>query len=141
MRKYTCKGIKNKGGKEMAKKGADLLITLTHHESDPNNVTIALTMGWEAAKKGLDVELVLLSNGVYVVAKDYPKYMDIGEPFKPVSELLDLYREAGGKIKVCTSCMKHNRVEPEDLIDGCEMITAVDVVDSIMAAEKTLQLN
>ncbi len=125
----------------MAEKGADLLITLTHHESDPNNVTIALTMGWEAAKRGLDVQLVLLSNGVYVVAKDYPKYMDIGEPFKPVSELLQLYQEAGGKIKVCTSCMKHNRVEEEDLIAGCEMITAGDVVTSLMAAKKSLQLN
>ena len=26
---------------------ADLLITLAHHDNNPNNVTIAFTMGWK----------------------------------------------------------------------------------------------
>lgn len=41
----------------------DLLITLTAHERDANNVTIAFTMGVTAVKKGYDVELILLSDG------------------------------------------------------------------------------
>lgn len=36
----------------------DLLVTLTQHERDANNVTIAFTMGLKAAQRGLDVELM-----------------------------------------------------------------------------------
>lgn len=125
----------------MAEKGADLLITLTRHENDLNNVTIAFTMGYEAAKRGLNVEIMLLSYGVYLGAKDYAKYMDIGAPFKPVQELIDLYMEAGGTLKVCSACMKHNHVPAEDLIEGSVIITAPDVLDGLLSAEKTLQLN
>ena len=85
-------------------KKIDLLITLTAHENDANNVTI-------------------------------------GEPFKPIKELLSEYLAAGGRIAVCSSCMKHNGVDEKNLIAGAEVVTADFVVDGIMAAEKSLKLN
>ena len=51
------------------------------------------------------------------------------------------YLAAGGRIAVCSSCMKHNGVDEKNLIAGAEVVTADFVVDGIMAAEKSLQLN
>ena len=70
----------------------DLIITLTQHERDANNVTIAFTMGLKAAEDGYDVELVLLSDAVHLVEEGYADKIDIGEPFaalKNVSFSLD----------------------------------------------------
>ncbi len=119
----------------------DLLVTLTQHERDSNNVTIAFTMGMTAAKKGYDVELILLSDAVHLASKGYVDKIDIGEPFKPVNELLPEFLEAGGKIKVCSACMEHNGVDENNLVEGSEIINADYVVDAIMEAKKSLQLN
>lgn len=119
----------------------DLLITLTAHENDANNVTIAFTMGMKALEKGHDVELMLLSNAVHLAEKGYADRIDIGAPFKPVKDILPLFLEKGGKLKVCSSCMEHNNVAKENVVDGAEVITADDVIDAIMNAKKSLQLN
>lgn len=119
----------------------DLLITLTAHENDENNVTIAFTMGLKAMEKGHKVAIMLLSNGIHLAEKGYADKIDIGEPFKAIKELLPAYLEQGGKLKVCTACMVHNGVSENDIVDGAELITADDVIDGIMNTEKTLQLN
>lgn len=120
---------------------ADLLITLTAHERDANNVTIAFTIGTKALEKGYSVEILLLSDAVHLAAKGYADKIDIGPPFQPIKEILPAFLQSGGKIKVCSSCMEHNGVKRENVIEGIEVITADDVVDAIMTANKTLQLN
>lgn len=119
----------------------DLLITLTQHERDANNVTIAFSMGVKAAQDGHDVELLLLSDAVHLSSKGYADKIDIGAPFSPVADLIPAYLEAGGKLKVCSACMEHNGVEEDNLIDGVEIVGADYVVDAIMASKKSLQLN
>ncbi len=119
----------------------DLLVTLTQHERDANNVTIAFTMGLKAAQEGYDVELILLSDAVHLASKGYADKIDIGEPFKAVKDLLPAFLEAGGKLKVCKSCMIHNGVEEDNLVEGSEVISADYVVDAVMASKKSLQLN
>lgn len=119
----------------------DLLITLTAHEKDANNVTIAFTMGVKAREKGHDTVILLLSNGVSLAENGYADKIDIGEPFKPIKELLPAYLAAGGKVAVCSACMKHNGVDENNLVEGVEVVTADFVVDAIMEAKKSLQLN
>lgn len=120
---------------------ADLLITLTAHERDENNVTIAFTMGAKALEKGHSVEILLLSDAVHLAEKGYADKIDIGPPFKAIKEILPMYLEQGGKLKVCSSCMEHNGVKEENIMAGAEVITADYVIDAIMNSSKTLQLN
>ncbi|HLR69123.1 DsrE family protein [Virgibacillus alimentarius] len=120
---------------------ADLLITLTAHESDENNVTIAFTMGSKALEKGHTVEILLLSNAVHLAEKNYADKIDIGAPFKPIKDLLPTYMEQGGKLKVCSACMEHNGVSKENIVDGAEVISADYVIDALMNSKKSLQLN
>lgn len=119
----------------------ELLITLTADDRDANNVTIAFTMALKALEKGHDARIMLLSNAVHIGQKGFADKIDIGAPFKPIKELLPKYMEQGGKIDVCSSCMKHNGIEESEIIEGADIIQADDVVDSLMTADKTLQLN
>lgn len=119
----------------------DLLITLTHDDKEANNVTLAFAMGTNAAKRGYKVELLLLSHAVKIGEKGYADKIDIGEPFSPVKDLLEAYINAGGKIKICSACMKHNGVSEDNLIDNIEIINADYVVSALMNAEKSFQLN
>lgn len=119
----------------------DLLITLTADEKDESNVTIAFTMGVKALEKGHDTAIMLLSDAVYLAEKNYADKIDVGAPFKPVKDLLETYMDKGGKLKVCSSCMEHNNVSKENIVEESEVITADDVVDGIMNAGKSLQLN
>lgn len=120
---------------------ADFLITLTAHESDENNVTIAFTMGVKALEKGYNVEIILLSNAVHLAEKGYASRIDIGAPFEPIENLLATYLAEGGKLKVCSACMEHNKVARDSIINGAEIIQADDVIDAIMNSKKSLQLN
>lgn len=118
----------------------DLLITLTQETDNENNVTIAFAMGNAALDKGYHVEIVLLSNAVHMAKKDFAK-IDIGEPFPAIEEILPSFLEKGGKIKVCKACMAHNGVKEEELLPEAIVIQAPDVIDLVMTAEKSLQLN
>lgn len=119
----------------------DFLITLTAHERDENNVTIAFTMGLKAVEKGYKTVILLLSDAVFLAEKGYADKIDIGEPFKPIKELLPAYLSAGGRLAACSACIKHNGVDDANLVEGVEVVTADFVVDGIMEAKKTLQLN
>lgn len=119
----------------------DLLITLAAHESNANNVTIAFTMGAKAAEKGHDVAILLLSEAVFLAEKGYADKIDIGAPFQAIKDILPVYLEKGGKIKVCSACMQHNGVSEDNLIEGVEVIGADDVIEYIMNSSKSLQLN
>lgn len=118
----------------------DLLITLTHNEDNENNVTIAFVMGAAALDKGHKVEVVLLSHAVSLARREDPT-IEIGDPFPAVRDARAAYLAKGGVLKVCKACMIHNGVDESDLVDGAIVISAPDVIDAIMNAEKTLQLN
>jgi len=120
---------------------ADLLITLTAHERDANNVTIAFTVGVKTLEKNHQAEILLLSDAIHLAEKDYAGKIDIGAPFEPVQKLMNTFLENGGQLNVCYSCMEHNGVVEEDLIDGANVVTADYLVDALLNAKKTLQLN
>lgn len=119
----------------------DLLITLTGDKEASKNVTLAFTMGVKALEKGHDVEIMLLADGPFLAEKGYADQIDIGDPFKPVNELLPAFLKNGGKLKVCKACMIHNGVEEGDLVPEAELIGPDDVIDGLMESKKSLQLN
>lgn len=118
------------------------LITLTAHESNPNNVTIAFTMGLNAVNKGHDTGVLLLSDAVHLVKLGYADSIDIGAPFEPVKKVLHEFIANGGRIMVCSACMQHNGISTEDpLLKGIEVVNAGDVIDIFAEAKTSLQLN
>lgn len=67
--------------------------------------------------------------------------VNIGAPFEPAGELLEAFIEKGGQVLVCGACMKHHGVEEADIDKRFEVISDDDVVELLMAAKGSLQLN
>ena len=79
-------------------------------------------MGFVVANAALGSEkdtLVFLStDGVWAAVKGEVEKIDEGAPFAPLKELVDKFVADGGKILVCSPCMKKRGITEDMLVEG-----------------------
>jgi len=119
----------------------EFVITLAHNQSHEKHVTLAFTLGLKSLEKGYKTAIILLLDGVQVGKTGYVDDMDIGEPFLPVKDMLKVYLDQGGQLLVCGSCWKHDHLLDSDRLAGTAVISADMVIDLLMNARSTIQLN
>lgn len=117
------------------------VVTLGYNKNNENNVTVAFTAALGAIQKGHNAAIILLVDGVHIAREGYVNDIYIGEPFRPVKDLMKEYLEKGGKLKVCSACLKHNSIPADSLVKEAEIINLPDVLDLLDNAATTLQLN
>ena len=119
----------------------DFVATLFHGRDDPAKVTVAFTMALAALGKGHSATLVLMVDAVHLGCPGATEGMDIGLPFDPVSAQLAAYLERGGRVALCAACMAHNGLRAKDMDPRFEVIAGPDVIDLLMGAKGSLQVN
>lgn len=119
----------------------EFVITLCHAKDNPKHVTLAFTLGLKSLEKGQKTAIILLLDGVHVGRQDYAKDIDIGEPFLPVQDMLEVYLSQGGELLICGSCWKHDHIPDGERLADARMITADNVIDLLMNAKSNIQLN
>ena len=119
----------------------DYVGTLFDNVSNPNKITVALTMAGVALKKGHSAVLILMVDAVHLAVPNALDSIDIGAPFQPAGKLLEAFIKEGGKVLVCGACMIHNGVEESAIDTRFTVIGADDVVELLMNAKGSLQLN
>ncbi|KGJ05196.1 Predicted peroxiredoxin [Paracoccus halophilus] len=119
---------------------ADFVATLFDGRANPAKVTVAFTMALNALQKGHGAMVLLMVDAVELGQPDATAGMDVGQPFEPVPDLLTKFLEGGGRIGICKSCMIHNGFDPGQMVPDYEIITALEVVDLMMAAKGSLQI-
>ena len=119
----------------------DYVGTLFDNVSNPNKITVALTMAGVALKKGHSAALILMVDAVHLAVPNALDSIDIGAPFEPAGKLLESFVQDGGKVLVCGACMIHNGVEESAIDTRFTVIGADDVVELLMNAKGSLQLN
>ena len=67
--------------------------------------------------------------------------VNIGAPFKHAKELLEAFIEKGGNVLMCGACMEHNGIEDAAIDERFTKIGGDEVVELLMAAKGSLQLN
>jgi len=117
------------------------VITLCHDKANEKQVTLAFVLGLKGIEKGYKTAILLMLDGVHVGVQGYADDIDIGEPFLPVKDMLEVYLGQGGQLFVCGSCWKHEHLADSDRLAGVPLISADAVVDYLMNAKTTLQLN
>ena len=90
---------------------------------------IALT----AAMEELDTTVILMEDGVYAALNGQQST----QFFKTV-QLLEDFREAGGKILVCGLCLKERGIPEGNVIDGIEVIDIHKLVAAIAESDQTI---
>ncbi|WP_313297175.1 DsrE family protein [Diaphorobacter sp.] len=121
-------------------KPADFVATVFDGKSNPNKVTVTFTMALNAVQKGHSAMVMLMVEAVELGVPGATNAMDIGQPFEPVTTLLESYLAKGGRVGVCKSCMLHNGLTAEQMDPRYEIITAPDVIDFLMQAKGSLQI-
>ncbi len=93
-------------------------VTATHCRTDGDKATLAFVVANAALGSDKDTMVFLSTDGVWCAVKGEAEKIDEGAPFAPLKELIDKFVAAGGKILVCSPCMKKRNISESQLIDG-----------------------
>ena len=91
----------------------------------------------EALVMDVEVSIALQGVSVLVAQKGVADHI-FAANLPPMKELVANFFEQGGKMLVCTPCLKEREIGPELLIDEAEMVAAARVVTESLEANATL---
>ena len=120
---------------------ADFVVPLFEGKANHDKATVAFTMAVNAVGKGHSAIILLMAEAVSLGLPNACDDIAIGEPFRPLPDLLAEFLAGGGRVGVCSSCMIHNGFTGDQMAPEYEIVTAGDVVDLLMAAKGSLQIS
>ena len=106
----------------------NVLITLSCGTDNPNRATRALFLAAVAQKKGKNVTVFLLDDGVYLARKGIAANLKAATGDGADDSLAHLQAHEV-PILVCTPCAKSRFIEASDLAESCRMATAAELID------------
>lgn len=100
----------------MAKRTFCVSITNSHQDTD--KCTVGFVVANAAVGSECETVVFLSADGVWAAKKGEAEKINEGAPFAPLKELVNKFVAAGGKIQVCSPCMKKRDITENDLIEG-----------------------
>jgi predicted peroxiredoxin len=110
------------------------LFTLTAFDQESDRVATPLVLANSALANGKDVLIWLTMEGVELAKQGAAETVN-SKSFAPVSELLEIYIENGGRIGVCPPCAKTHGVTDNNIIDAAELMGAVAMLDETVGRQ------
>jgi uncharacterized protein involved in oxidation of intracellular sulfur len=114
-----------------------MVYIVTHAAEDPERATFPFMLA--TAAQAMEVEAVVALQGVsvFLAKKGYVEHvMAAGLP--ALKDLVNTFLESGGKLLICTPCVRDRNIEESDLIEGAELIAAARLNQEILSANATL---
>ncbi|MGB7970883.1 MAG: DsrE family protein [Candidatus Deferrimicrobiaceae bacterium] len=121
----------------MAENVEKIVIIATHGGEDPERASLPFVVANAALAMDVQVTVILQGYAVTLVQKGVNEHIFAGG-LPPLKELMDNYFGQGGKILVCTPCIKERKIGEELLIEGAKAIAAARVVQECLEAKATL---
>jgi len=89
--------------------------------------------------QSLDMEVVMfLQSSAVLLAKKGETEKVSADGFQPLKELLETFLESGGRLNLCSPCIKSRHIVIEDLIEGVEIVAAGSMADEVMSATQVV---
>jgi len=114
-----------------------LVIMVTHGPDEPELATIPFAMAGAAVASDVEVVMGFQGDGCLLVKKGVAESVAAPE-FAPLGGLLESIVELGGKLLVCSPCVKSRGLGEDDLVDGTEIVAAARFVAEITTATNSL---
>ncbi len=114
-----------------------LVIMITHGPEEPELATIPFAMAGAAVASDVDVVLGFQGDGCLLVKKGVAETV-VAPEFAPLGPLLETIQELGGKLLVCSPCVKSRGLSEDDLVEGTEIVAAARFVAEITTATNSL---
>ena len=104
-------------------------VSITHGPQDGDKATVGFVVANAALGSEKDTLVFLSTDGVWAAVKGKMETIVEGEPFAPLSELVGKFTANGGRILVCSPCMKKRGITEEMLCEGAEPAGGASLVE------------
>lgn len=109
----------------------------THAGEDPERATFPFMLANAAQAMDVEAVIVLQGTGVYLAKKGYVDHVH-ASGLPPLKQLMESFFQQGGKLLVCTPCIKERKISEEDLIEGAVPIAGATLVQELLSAKATV---
>jgi len=114
-----------------------LVIISTTGIDHPEKAILPFVIATAALTVDTEVVIILQTAAVMLAKKGIAESVNV-PGFMSLKKLLDTFIEMGGRLLLCTPCVKERQLTPDDLIQGSTLIAAATVVDETMSAKAVL---
>ena len=104
-------------------------VSITECRSNEDKATVGFVVANAALGSEKDTLVFLSTDAIWAAVKGEAEKISIGAPFAPLKELIDKFLANGGKLLVCSPCMKKREVSEDMLIDGAEPAGGASMVE------------
>ena len=113
------------------------VIICTSGDDNPEKATLPFVIATAAQATDVEVVMILQSNAVVLSKKGEAEKIN-AKGLIPVKDLITTYVDFGGKLLLCSPCLKERGIVKDDLIEGTEIIAAGTVVSEVLSAKSVL---
>ncbi len=114
-----------------------LFIMVTNGPENPEMATIPFVMATAAQASNVEVVMGFQGNGSMLAVKCMADHV-FANGFPKLSDLIDTYIEAGGKMYVCGPCVGSRQINEEEMIEGATIVGAAAFVSESLSASQSL---
>ena len=111
----------------------NFVVTISCGTDSPNRATRGLFLAAVAQKKGKNVTVFLLDDGVYLARQGVTETLRAATGDSADDSMMHLQAH-NVPILVCTPCAKSRFINEEDLAESCRMATGVELIDLLSDA-------
>jgi len=105
-----------------------LCVSLTCAKDDPDKATVAFVVANAAVASDKETLVFLSTEAVRLSQQGYAD--DVHEEgFAPLAELMASFARAGGKIWVCSPCLKRRKLDETQLVEGATIVGGAKLVE------------
>jgi predicted peroxiredoxin len=95
-------------------------VSITHAKQDGDKATVGFVVANAALGSETETLVFLSTDGVWAAVKGEMEEIVEDAPFAPLKELYDKFVTNGGKVLVCSPCMKKRGISEHMLADGAQ---------------------
>jgi uncharacterized protein involved in oxidation of intracellular sulfur len=114
-----------------------LVILTTIGNENPEKATLPFVLATAAQATDVEVVVIMQASAVILAKKGEAENVKAHELI-PLKELIDSFVSMGGKLNLCSPCLKSRGINKNDLIEGTEIIAAGTVVSEVMSAKSVI---
>lgn len=104
-------------------------VSITHCTQDGDKATVGFVVANAALGCEKDTMVFLSTDGVWAGVKGEMDRIVEDPPFAPLKELVEKFIANGGKVLVCSPCMKKRGITEKMLIEGAEPAGGASLVE------------
>jgi len=116
------------------------LVVVVSNGFDSERASVAWSIANGGVASDMEVSMFLVSSGVDWVRKNALSVARMNPLDPPLNDMVKTVMDSGGKIMVCPPCAKVRGYEPEDFIDGVQLVGSVAMLAEVSKGASTITL-